>query len=158
MRLVHSLRIAVAVFLLLGCAWVSPSRAQAPYDAYIRAAARYHNLPPALLRAVIWAESAGNVHARSPKGAISFTQLMPDTARYLGVNPHDPWHNIYGGAKYLREMLDRYQGNLHLAVAAYNCGPGRVRDRIPNIPETQQYVARVMQLYSRYYYGGLNEY
>lgn len=154
MHPVRSLTIAVATFLTLWVGQNTSCLAQEYYGHYVRAASAYHNLPPALLQAVIKVESGGKVSAVSPKGAIGRMQLMPGTARDLGVNPHDPWHNVYGGAKYLREMIDLYRGNLPLALAAYNAGPGRVRDRIPNIPETQNYVRSVMAYYSRYYYYG----
>lgn len=133
---------------------VSPCRADTPYEVYIRAACEYHNLPPALLQAVIKVESGFNASAKSPKGAIGLTQLMPGTARDLKVNPYDTWHNIFGGARYLREMIDLYRGNLPLALAAYNAGPGKVHGRVPDIPETRAYVNRVMGYYSRFYYFG----
>ena len=111
---------------------------------YILAAARYHNLEPSLLQALIWQESRWNHAAVSPKGAIGYTQLMPSTARDIGVNPHDPWHNVFGGAKYLRAMLNRYNNDVALALAAYNAGPAKVVRAIPNIPETRFYVAAVI--------------
>jgi soluble lytic murein transglycosylase-like protein len=150
---IHSLTVAIAAVLFLWVGAPGQCSAQEYYGHYVRAASAYHNLPPSLLQAVIKVESGGKESARSPKGAIGRMQLMPGTARDLGVNPHDPWHNIFGGARYLREMIDLYHGNLPLALAAYNAGPGRVKDRVPNIPETQHYVRTVMAYYSRYYYG-----
>jgi len=108
-------------------------------------AARY-DLSPALIEAVVWQESRWREHAVSPKGARGLAQLMPATARELGVDPDDPVANLEGGARYLREQLDRFDGDLERALAAYNAGPGRVeRARgIPPIRETQAYVASVM--------------
>ncbi|EKD41059.1 MAG: hypothetical protein ACD_74C00069G0020 [uncultured bacterium] len=119
-------------------------------DFYISAAAKYHAIDPDLLRAVIWQESRRNHAAVSPKGATGYTQLMPGTAKGLGVNPRDPWHNIFGGAKYLREMLDRYNNRVDLALAAYNAGPKRVKEVVPNIAETRYYVAAVLFYYQWY--------
>lgn len=107
--------------------------------------ARY-DLSPALIEAVVWQESRWRENAVSPAGARGLAQLMPGTARELGVNPDDPVANLEGGARYLREQLDRFDGDLERALAAYNAGPGRVeRARgIPRIRETQAYVASVM--------------
>ncbi len=114
-------------------------------DALFQAAQRY-NLHPALLEALVWQESRWRVNAVSPKGAVGFTQLMPATARQLGVDPHDPLANLDGGARYLRMMLDRFGGNLSLSLAAYNAGPRRVEQAggIPRIRETQGYVAAIL--------------
>lgn len=146
----------ITLALVLGMvSSVRPVRAESrlsdqKLDFYISAAASHHQLDPALLRALIWQESRRNQGAVSPKGATGYTQLMPGTAKDLGVNPRDPWHNIFGGAKYLREMLDRYNNRLELALAAYNAGPGRVKEDIPNIAETRYYVAAVMFYYQWY--------
>ena len=108
-------------------------------------AARY-DLSPSLLEALVWQESRWRENAVSPAGARGLAQLMPGTARYLGVNPDDPHANLEGGARYLREQLNRFGGDLEKALAAYNAGPGRVeRARgIPNIRETREYVAAIM--------------
>jgi soluble lytic murein transglycosylase-like protein len=108
-------------------------------------AARY-GLSPLLLEALVWQESRWHSNAISPKGAVGLTQLMPATANALGVNPHDPVANLDGGARYLRQMLDRFGGDLVKALAAYNAGPGRVERSggIPAIRETQAYVAAIL--------------
>ena len=112
-----------------------------------RAAAKY-SLPPGLIRAVIRAESNFQVDAVSRAGARGLMQLMPATAKELGVtDSFDINQNIDGGAKYLRRMLDRFGGNIKKALAAYNAGPGTVlkyNGRVP-YPETRQYVKRVLQ-------------
>ncbi|MFN3989530.1 MAG: lytic transglycosylase domain-containing protein [Erythrobacter sp.] len=108
-------------------------------------AARY-DLSPSLLEALVWQESRWRENAVSPAGARGLAQLMPGTARYLGVNPDDPHANLEGGARYLREQLNRFGGDLEKALAAYNAGPGRVERAggIPNIRETREYVAAIM--------------
>lgn len=108
-------------------------------------AARY-DLSPSLLEALVWQESRWRENAVSPAGARGLAQLMPATARYLGVNPDDPYANLEGGARYLREQLNRFGGDLEKALAAYNAGPARVERAggIPNIRETQGYVAAIM--------------
>lgn len=103
-----------------------------------------------LVRAVAWAESSFDQSAVSPKGAIGLMQLMPATAASIGVDPHDPSQNLLGGARYLREMLDRFEGDrdqLVKALAAYNAGPGRVdtHDGIPPNAETPAFVGRVVR-------------
>jgi soluble lytic murein transglycosylase-like protein len=129
----------------------SPDRnAPADYEHLIDEHARRHNIRPDLVRAVIQAESAFNPAAVSPKGAMGLMQLMPATARSLGVgNPFDPHQNVRGGVAYLRQLLDRYDNNEKLALAAYNAGPGAV-DRygqtIPPYPETRNYVARISEV------------
>jgi soluble lytic murein transglycosylase len=109
-----------------------------------------HRLDPALVRAVIRAESAFNSNAVSRKGAVGLMQLMPETAASLNItNPYDPEQNIAGGARYLRYLLDRFHGNVPLALAAYNAGETRIRDsRIPRISETREYVRRVLRFYN----------
>lgn len=116
------------------------------YAAKLAELAERFDLSPALMEAVVWQESRWREDARSPVGAQGLAQLMPGTARYLGVNPHDPFANLEGGARYLREQLDRFGGDLEKALAAYNAGPGRVERSggIPNIRETKQYVAAII--------------
>ncbi len=122
------------------------------YAAKIAELAARFDLSPALLEAVVWQESRWRANAVSPVGARGLTQLMPGTAREMGVDPSDPYANLEGGARYLREQLDRFDGDLEKALAAYNAGPGRVIDAggIPRIRETQTYVASIMGRLSNY--------
>lgn len=134
----------------VGAGW-PPATAAAPspqaftaarYAADIRAAARRYALSPALLDALARSESNYDASAVSPRGAIGIMQLMPATARALGVDPRDPAQNILGGAAYLHSQLARFDGRIDLALAAYNAGDGAVRryDGIPPFAETRRYV------------------
>ena len=116
------------------------------YAAKVAELSARFDLSPALIEAVVWQESRWKAGARSPVGARGLAQLMPDTAREMGVDPDDPFANLEGGARYLREQLDRFDGDLEKALAAYNAGPGRVISAggVPRIRETQSYVASVM--------------
>ena len=116
------------------------------YAAKVQELARRFDLSPALIEAMVWQESRWNAAARSPVGARGLAQLMPGTARYLGVDPDDPFANLEGGARYLREQMDRFDGDIEKALAAYNAGPGRViaANGVPRIRETQGYVAAIM--------------
>ncbi len=117
----------------------------------IESVATEHGVDPLLVKAVIKTESNFDPEAVSAKGALGLMQLMPATARELRVaNPLDPLENVTGGTRYLRTLLDSYDGNVALSLAAYNAGPGRVKDAIPNIPETRTYVARVLRHYASY--------
>lgn len=112
---------------------------------------RQYGIPQGLLVALIRGESGGNPNAHSPAGAIGYGQLMPSTARSLGVDPYDPIDNLRGSAMYLSQQLRAFNGNPQLALAAYNAGPGAVRSHngVPPYKETQGYVSRVMG-----YWGG----
>lgn len=116
------------------------------YAAKVAELAARYDLSPALIEAVVWQESRWHAGARSPAGARGLAQLMPGTARGLGVDADDPLANLEGGARYLREQLDRFDGDLEKALAAYNAGPGRVEQAggVPRIRETQSYVAAVL--------------
>lgn len=124
-----------------------------PYAELIAAAAQANDLPEALLHAVVQAESRYNPNARSPKGAAGLMQLMPDTARELGVeNVLDPASNLQGGARYLKKMLTLFDNDIELAVAAYNAGPDAVMSRgkvVPPFAETRRYVPSVLRQYRR---------
>lgn len=126
-----------------------PEAAQpAAYEAEIEAAAARHGIDPALLFGLIQQESGFDPSARSGAGALGLTQLMPSTAASLGVaDPLDPAESIEGGAAYLASMMQRFGGNAEEALAAYNAGPGAVEqyNGVPPYPETEQYVARVLQ-------------
>ena len=116
------------------------------YQAKVAELAARYDLSPALIEAMVWQESRWRANAVSPVGARGLAQLMPGTARDLGVDPNDPFANLEGGARYLREQLDRFDGDIEKALAAYNAGPGRVMraNGIPRIRETQLYVAAIM--------------
>ncbi len=120
------------------------------YASLVQAAAQRNEIDPALLDSVIRQESGFNPHARSSAGAMGLMQLMPDTARSLGVrHPFDPAENVEGGARLLRQLLDRYDGRLDKALAAYNAGSQAV-DKYGGVPpyaETQQYVRSIMSAY-----------
>ena len=117
----------------------------------IQAAAIEHRVDPLLIKAVIKAESNFDPYAVSTKGAQGLMQLMPATAKDLQVaDPFDPRENIAGGTKYLRYLLDSYDGDVALTLAAYNAGPGNVKDTIPNIRETRIYIAKVLDNYQSF--------
>jgi hypothetical protein len=114
----------------------------------IERAATDAGLDPRLLAALVWQESGFDATAISPSGAIGLAQLMPATARELGVDPESAAQNLEGGARYLAWTIDEF-GSIDLGLAAYNAGPGRVREAggIPDIAETQAYVPRVLDYY-----------
>lgn len=128
-----------------------------PYNRLISAAATEHQLDPALIRAVIHAESAFRPAVVSRKGAVGLMQLMPKTAAELGVaNSTAPEQNIAGGSRYLAQLLKQYNGEMALALAAYNAGSSNVRryNGIPPFAETLAYVERVTILHKRYQQAG----
>ena len=119
----------------------------------IFAAANRYDVDPALVKAVIMAESSYNPMAVSKKGAIGLMQLMPKTAAALGVEDClNPEHNINGGVKYLKKLLKRFEGDLELALAAYNAGSNKVKkyQGVPPYKTTQRFVKKVFQYYQQY--------
>ncbi len=132
----------------LTAAALHPNRPE--LERLVEQAADRHKMDAVLIRAVVAAESAWDPRAVSRKGAVGLMQLMPDRARQLGVSdPFDPEQNLDAGVRHLRELLERYDGNLELALAAYNAGPGAVDryGRVPNIPETVDYVRKITEAY-----------
>ena len=126
------------------------SRLSNRYDHYIQKASDIHGVPFDLVKALIKVESDFNNRAVSRAGAMGLMQIMPYNLRLLNVSdPFDPWENILGGTKYLRKMIDRFDGELSMALAAYNAGPNRVEHHncIPPITETQDYVKNVLRYY-----------
>lgn len=136
-------------------------------NAALRDASKRHSIDYELLQALVATESGFNAKAVSPKGAIGLMQLMPATAQRYGVRAdakrsleqklHDPSVNIAAGSRYLRDLIAMFDGSLELALAAYNAGEGAVQragNRIPNYPETQNYVKTVMQIYGQLKPGG----
>src|SRR5512144_732650 len=131
-------------------------------DAYtdlIEGASVKYNVNPTLIRAVMGQESGGNPGAVSNKGAQGLMQLMPGTARRMGVSDiTDPAQNIDGGTRYLRLLLDRFKGNVPLALAGYNAGEGAVDkyQGIPPYPETENYVKKIVANYGKAYHPVLS--
>ncbi len=123
------------------------------YDALISEASERHGVSFPLLKAIIKAESDFDPHAVSKKGATGLMQIMPENFKPLGIrDPFDPWENINAGARYFKQMYDRFKGKLALSLAAYNAGPTAV-DRYKTIPpyeETEEYVRRVLKYYYNY--------
>lgn len=125
----------------------------AQFDRLADVQGRAWGVDPALLKAVAENESGFDPHATSPTGAQGLMQLEPGTAAELGVrDAYDPAQNVWGGARYLRGLLDRFGGNLRLAIAAYNAGPAAVEKYgdVPPYAETQAYVKNVLASYQRY--------
>lgn len=123
-----------------------PEAQRSPARMSVAHVEREYGLPSGIVDAVIYQESRGRMNAVSPKGALGLMQLMPGTAARLGVNPYDAEQNIRGGARYLRQQIDRF-GSIPLALAAYNAGPGAVTKYggIPPYRETQNYVATILR-------------
>ena len=123
------------------------------YNAMILEVARAYGLDPALVKAVVHAESAFNSKAISQRGAMGLMQLMPDTViRFRVANPLAPQENVLGGVKYLRHLLEIFDWDVQLAIAAYNAGPNAVLrfDRVPPYRETEGYVRKVTGLHELY--------
>ncbi len=126
------------------------------FDAIIAEAAELYGLSKALIKAVIKAESDFDPQAVSKRGALGLMQIMPSNLKSLNVrDPFNPRQNIMGGARYLSQMIERFGKNLHLALAAYNAGPGTVEQyrSVPPFPETQDYVQKVMRYFMAYRKG-----
>lgn len=123
-----------------------PSSIPDAWRASLLAVADRYSLSPDLLAALVRQESGWHPTALSPKGAQGLAQLMPATARALAVDARDPVANLAGGARYLRQLLDRFDGNVEQALAAYNAGPARVlrAGGVPRIAETQAYVSNIL--------------
>ncbi len=121
------------------------------YSNYVKKAASKYRLEPQLIHAVIKTESNGNYRAVSRKGAMGLMQLMPSTANAMNVrNPFNPEENIEGGTKYLRYLIEKFNGNVELALAAYNAGPKTVEKygKTPPLSETKRYIDKVFSLYN----------
>jgi soluble lytic murein transglycosylase-like protein len=121
------------------------------FNDIIQEASERFKIPEQLISAVIKQESDFNQTAVSPKGAMGLMQLMPATASLLGVeDPFNAEENIFGGTRYLRELINMYGGNLNKALAAYNAGPQRVDEDIPDIPETRDFIQSVINYYDTF--------
>lgn len=125
-----------------------PNLSRQDIDRIITVKSRKHGVDSRLVKAIVWAESNYNTNAVSSAGAMGLMQLMPATAKGLGVkNPFCPRENVEGGIKHMKWLLQRYNYNIELAVAAYNAGHRKVTDSVPDIPETVRYVSKVMTVY-----------
>jgi soluble lytic murein transglycosylase-like protein len=136
---------------------IPSSKRREAYDPHVKGAAEKYRLPEALILAVMAVESNFDPRALSDKGAMGLMQLMPATAKELYVSDAwDPAQNIEGGARYLRLLANQYSGDLVKTLAAYNAGPEAVRragEAVPNIPETREYVRKVVALYQAFKAG-----
>lgn len=123
------------------------------FEREIESAAQETGLEPALILSVVMEESGGDPGARSDKGALGLMQLMPETALELGVRERtNAAQNLHGGSRYLAQMLEKFGGNIEVALAAYNAGPGtveRLGGKVPDYPETQRYIKRVLDRYQQ---------
>ncbi len=130
-----------------------PVETEPLFHSIIQEASDRYQVDPELIRAIIMAESSNNPRAISRKGARGLMQLMPATAKALGVeDSFDPENNIYGGVRYFRQLLDRFDGDTKIALAAYNAGSSKVRQYqgIPPFRATRYYIKRVFSYYNRY--------
>jgi soluble lytic murein transglycosylase len=133
-----------------------PSQYIKEYEGIIKQATRRFEVDPSLIKAVIRAESDFDDRAISNKGAQGLMQLMPETADAMEVaNPFNPEENIYGGTRYLSQLLERFKSDINLALAAYNAGPEAVEAHggVPPFPETKSFVAKVLDYYKHYKSG-----
>jgi len=123
------------------------------YDPWIRSACQKHSLDPALVKAVIHAESKFDPLAVSPRGAVGLMQINPTMVRELGIkDPFNPKHNIDGGVRYLKDLMNAFEGDQKLALAAYNAGPSRVyqHNGIPPFKDTKKYIKQVFRFLAYY--------
>ena len=131
---------------------ISGGNTDSDFVSIISAAGEQYGVDPKLISAVIRQESGGNPNVVSSAGAMGLMQLMPETAKSLGVsNPYDPRENVFGGVRYLKGLLDRFNGDISKSLAAYNAGPGAVMKYggIPPYSETQNYVASILAMYKQ---------
>ncbi len=145
------IRLSATYYLARHLAWHDSWLEEQAIPALVLEVAAEEGMDPALLQALVEVESGGRPHVVSPAGACGLTQIMPGTARALGVqDPFDPRENLAAGARYLQQMRSRFGGDLALALAAYNAGPGAVlaAGGVPDFPETRRYVRRVRQRYA----------
>jgi soluble lytic murein transglycosylase-like protein len=151
--LLEAERVALAPLLLQPSTAAFQTTVPAGYLPFIQEASLAYQLPSELIHAVILVESNYNARALSPKGAQGLMQLMPATAKRFGTqNSWDPRQNILAGAKYLRWLMDYFEQDMELSVAAYNAGEGAVMQagrRVPKFAETEKYVPKVMSIYRR---------
>jgi soluble lytic murein transglycosylase-like protein len=151
--LIEAEKIAVVPLTLMSAEATFLTKVPAGYLPFIQEASAAYQIPPALIHAVILVESNYNPRAYSPKGAQGLMQLMPATARRFGnANSWDPRQNILTGSKYLRWLLDYFDEDLELTIAAYNAGEGAVMQagrKIPKFSETEKYVPKVLSIYNK---------
>lgn len=129
-----------------------PVQQGSDWNQYVEKYGKQYNVDPDLIRAVIKQESQGNPNAVSKKGAVGLMQLMPSLSNLLKIDAKKPKENIYGGTAHLADMIKMFNGNIPNALAAYNAGevPVKKAGGVPNIPETQDYVKRVMDNYQSF--------
>lgn len=157
--LAHSLSALSHLRMVKGTSLAGYTTGNRRIDSYLVASGQRYNVDPLLMYALVQHESGFRAHARSHKGARGLAQLMPATARSLGVkNIHDPKQNIAGGTKLMRRLLNSYKGNVALALAGYNAGAGAVKkygNRVPPYRETRNYVRSIGSQYARLRPGAL---
>ncbi len=155
----HSLNALTQLRMISGTTLNGHTTGNHKIDAYLVSSGRRHRVDPLLMYALVRHESGFRTRARSHKGARGLAQLMPATARSLGVkNIHDPKQNVEGGTKLMRRLLTKFKGNVALALAGYNAGPGAVKkygSRVPPYRETQNYVRSIGSQYAKMRPGAL---